>query len=294
MVMAAFLDWYASHNSLIIQSLAALIALLIVFFIFRLFFTEQATDSSVSGKSVTYTQLEDKLNKLLDQQAQMKASISNVMQAPQVEALDAAVIGALSGDPAATQTNVTGAGANAAAAAQGSPEQVAELARLRTEITTLKESLSKREIEISAAKEAAQSGVKLDDLSGKLTEYEKEIELLKSRLSDYEIISEDIADLQKYKKENQELKSQLAQAPAVESAVKAEAQSEPEPTSEPVVEPELMPEPDSTIKDSSELPEAVVASELESDEAKEMSKDVKKEEKVLLDDFEKHFAKDED
>lgn len=340
--MAIFLDWFASHNTLVIQSLAAVVALLIVVLIFRLLFANQEATAEGLAKNVTYAQLEEKLNKLLEQQSQMKVSVNAASEGAVVtEALGADAMTALSGDadPAAAS----------GAAAVAANDQIAELSRLRAEISTLKDSLKRKEVEITTAKEQAVQSVntdqqdsKLAELSGKITDYEKEIETLKSRLSDYEIIAEDIADLQAYKKENQKLKNQLAnQAPeqtVAEETPTADSVSEtsledelaalvaePEPAVQPIVEEnstvgdemqalldqDIIEEPivpDDILTSANDIlndisasetqdeimPEALPADELDNDESREVSKDVKKEEKVLLDEFEKHFAKDED
>lgn len=299
--MSDFLNWYASHNTLIIQGLAALIALLIIIFIFRLFFTNEV--SEISGHSVTYDQLENKLNKLLEQQSLMKASLSNVTAKKEnIDSLDADVLGVLSGDPdieaasraalnkrAGIETALVAAAGDSTSASTtvASADQQAELEKLRSEITILKDSLQKKETEVIAAKEQAQQSantsqqdVKLGDLDGKIADYEKQIEALKQRLSDYEIIAEDIADLQRYKKENLELKGQIPTAPS-ESAPAESAPTEA--TSVAVAAP---------VENA--LPETSVAEELNTPEGKEVSKDVSQEDKVLLDEFEKNFAKDED
>lgn len=346
--MAIFLDWFASHNTLIIQSLAAIVALLIIVLIFRLLFANQQA-ATEGPKDVTFAQLEEKLNKLLEQQSQMKVTVNAVTEGPSAAAtpaddiLSADTLAALTGDPAA------------AAAGGAAAEQVAELSRLRAEISTLKDSLKRKESEITSAKEQALQSVntdqqdsKLADLSGKIADYEKEIEALKSRLSDYEIIAEDIADLQAYKKENQELKNQLANqqasaAPVAAAPVQEEAPApvEAAPTPEPVAE--VTPEPETTTPpiaeeakaevvademnaltkediteepivpddiltaandvlndvpaaeaQAEEMPDVTGPEELDNEETREVSKDVKKEDKNLLDEFEKHFAKDED
>ena len=361
--MAIFLDWFASHNTLVIQSLAAVVALLIVFLIFRLLFAAEASADGVSAKNVTYAQLEEKLNKLLEQQSQMKVSINAATDdAGMGDVLGEEALAALSGDPATAAAAATAGATAAPATAAATGEQAAELSRLRAEISTLKDSLKRKESEIIDAKEQAQKSVntaqqdaKLNDLSGKITDYETEIDALKNRLSDYEIIAEDIADLQQYKKENIDLRNQLAKQPAqtapVEAPVVAEApvvvevpaaeaapavevvkeeKSElddllPPETEEvaaapveavevpveevaaaPVEEPhvpndifaaanEMMNEsvPDSVVEDES-MPEATATRDLDNAEAREVSKGVKKEEKILLDEFEKHFAKDDD
>ncbi|MFN3697930.1 MAG: hypothetical protein ACK4VO_10865 [Pseudobdellovibrio sp.] len=182
--MGKFLDWYSAHNAIIIQSLAVVIALLIIFFIFRLFFSKSAVETQ-SGHRIefNYDVLEDKINKLLEQHSQMKVSVAS------------------------------GSG-------EVTPEQIAEMNQLKAEMNQLKETLTKKETELAAAKEqsagSGASGDQLDALNNKISEYEKQISKLNNRLSEYEIIAEDIADLQKYKTENEQLKkqvSEVAQAP---------------------------------------------------------------------------------
>ena len=370
--MAIFLDWFASHNTLVIQSLAAIVALLIIFLIFRLFFVPN--EEAEAAKNVTYAAVEEKLNKLLEQQASMKMSVAAATEAPLGDALGADAMAALSGDPAAV--------AAAAAAGATGGEQAAELSRLRAEISTLKDSVKRKEVEIIDAKEQAQKSIntaeadaKLNTLSGKVTDYENEIEALKNRLSDYEIIAEDIADLQAFKKENAELKNQLANQAPVETKVEAKMDSgkidsepatdaaaadllaelekpkseEPPakkaeaapvaaaPKTEPAPEPEVVEEaapavdeaaegltaeapsekaedealptdffaaasaameeesmPDSVTEDTFPELETYAAKSLDNAEAREVSKGVTREDKNLLDEFEKHFAKDED
>ena len=370
--MAIFLDWFALHNTLVIQSLAAIVALLIIFLIFRLFFVPN--EEAEAAKNVTYAAVEEKLNKLLEQQASMKMSVAAATEAPLGDALGADAMAALSGDPAAV--------AAAAAAGATGGEQAAELSRLRAEISTLKDSVKRKEVEIIDAKEQAQKSIntaeadaKLNTLSGKVTDYENEIEALKNRLSDYEIIAEDIADLQAFKKENAELKNQLANQAPVETKVEAKMDSgkidsepatdaaaadllaelekpkseEPPakkaeaapvaaaPKTEPAPEPEVVEEaapavdeaaegltaeapsekaedealptdffaaasaameeesmPDSVTEDTFPELETYAAKSLDNAEAREVSKGVTREDKNLLDEFEKHFAKDED
>ena len=373
--MAIFLDWFALHNTLVIQSLAAIVALLIIFLIFRLFFVPN--EEAEAAKNVTYAAVEEKLNKLLEQQASMKMSVAAATEAPLGDALGADAMAALSGDPAAVAAAAAGAGATAA-----SGEQAAELSRLRAEISTLKDSVKRKEVEIIDAKEQAQKSIntaeadaKLNTLSGKVSDYETEIEALKNRLSDYEIIAEDIADLQAFKKENAELKNQLANQAPVETKVEAKMESgkvdsepatdsaaadllaelekpkseEPPakkaeaapvaaaPKTEPAPEPEVVEEaapavdeaaegltaeapsekaedealptdffaaasaameeesmPDSVTEDTFPELETYAAKSLDNAEAREVSKGVTREDKNLLDEFEKHFAKDED
>ena len=74
------------------------------------------------------------------------------------------------------------------------------------EVLQLKAELENKKNEVETLK--AQSG-DMSPLNAKVKSYEQQIDELKNRLSDYEIIADDIADLQKYKSENEELKKLL-------------------------------------------------------------------------------------
>lgn len=275
--MGKFLDWYSAHNAIIIQSLAVVIALLIIFFIFRLFFSKTAVETQ-SGHRIefNYDVLEDKINKLLEQHSQMKVAVSS------------------------------GSG-------EVTPEQIAEMNQLKAEMTELKDTLSKKESELAAAKEqsagAGQSNDQLNALNSKISEYEKQISKLNSRLSEYEIIAEDIADLQKYKSENEQLKKQVteaAQAPkAAEPAPVAQAAPQPVPTPAPEPTPAAAPAPapadsgdgkglslqqdeiDKLLNGFSTDPAANEAAAAPAPKADEVTAD----EAQSLDDFEKNFQK---
>lgn len=76
--------------------------------------------------------------------------------------------------------------------------------KLQVEIYNLKQTL-KEQTTVSAAEPQAATGA-----SQESTEYIKQIEDLKNRLSDYEVIADDIADLKKIRDENKMLQAQLA------------------------------------------------------------------------------------
>jgi len=271
--MGKFLDWYSAHNTIIIQSLAVLIAILIVFFIFRLFFAKQNSDLEHHGQTgqISYDALDEKLNKLLEQHAQTKTVTVSQVEGGELTA-----------------------------------QQIAEMDQLKTEIVGLKESLTKKESELLSAKEQAAvgstSGDQLNDLNNKLTDYEKQIAKLNSRLSEYEIIAEDIADLQKYKSENDQLKKQVAEA----SQTKVEPQQEPqqtEPQAAKVESPVDAKEPESSASEtaSSNLQQDDIDKLLnnfsgdapaQKEESQKASTDeVSADEIESLDDFEKNFQK---
>jgi len=91
-----------------------------------------------------------------------------------------------------------------AGSAEASPEQIEQL---QTEIFNLRQTLKEKE---QVAEEASLTASKNGGSGvGSSTEYMKQIEDLKNRLSDYEVIAEDIADLQSLREENQKLQAQL-------------------------------------------------------------------------------------
>ncbi len=172
MDLGSFLDWYSTHNTLVIQLLAGFIILLIIIFIYRLFFTVSEADGSMNN--INFQKFEDKLTQIIDQHSQQKAH---------------------SNHSGTQMDNGMKSGNNVDSAA------------FQEEIEALKGALSLKDKEINDFKNQSNQGAELTD---KIKKYEVQIDELKNRLSDYEIIAEDIADLQKYKNENDELKKQLA------------------------------------------------------------------------------------
>lgn len=253
--MEKFLIWYDAHILLVIKSLAGFIAFLIILFIFRLFFSKQAeVHAAAEGLSGhQFDQLEKKLAELLEKQSTLKVD-------------QAIAEGEVPVNPVAGVSS----------------EQLAEMGKLRLEITELKNNLKIKETEVLEAKAKAVQGAsntgaavdntgQLKDLNDRLTDYEKQIEQLKVRLSDYEIISEDIADLQKYRAENDDLKKQLAQASTAQAmatpsaaASSSTSPANPSPSSEPEQAPQQEKAPEPT-------PVAEVAKASETSTAKEDS-----------------------
>jgi chromosome segregation ATPase len=101
-----------------------------------------------------------------------------------------------------------------------------ELEKQRTEVYNLRQTLKEKESELEAVKKdfgasgsANNDAKKLDyekhksevilSTSDESLVFQKEISELKRRLSDYEIIAEDISDMQKLKEENEKLRQQL-------------------------------------------------------------------------------------
>lgn len=112
----------------------------------------------------------------------------------------------------------------------------AEADRLKLEVYNLKQQLA--ESEKKAAASAAAAPASAD--AGSPEQVEK-IRSLESRLAEYEIIAEDIAELSQLRTENAKLKEQLGGAPATES-VAATSEAEPKIDIEELVMPEVVEE----------------------------------------------------
>ncbi|MEK2646097.1 hypothetical protein [Bdellovibrio sp. BCCA] len=203
------------------------------------------------GHGLDAAQLEKTLQKILDNQAQSgKPAARNGGGASEDFGLDVDL-------DEMEKSSASSLKATGAAVASG--ESAAEVSQLRLSLTeshqkieTLQKQLKEA---LTAAEEAAASGgapaagvseggansAANDELAGKVRD-------LEARLAEYEIISEDIADLSRYREENDQLKKELeglkaggakpaaaAAAPAPE-APKVEAAPEPEPAPAPVPE----------------------------------------------------------
>jgi len=195
--MQQLLFWYSKNNSIIIQSLSIIIGLLLCFFIFRLFFRSRSTEDSSElnsdafhGLSKATESIENKINQILESQSQKKT------------------LSDLSGESSAVVLESLGQAA------------VFQIENLQTEISNLKEALLKSEQkqqqqptpQVLNTEESVLGSEVLSSVSGSTDntiDLNQQIEDLKSRLSDYEVISEDIADLHKLREENQKLLTQL-------------------------------------------------------------------------------------
>jgi DNA repair exonuclease SbcCD ATPase subunit len=198
--MNQILSWYLKYNSNIVQGLFILIGVLLCVFIFRLFFlAKSASAEAAEAQLISATEnIEKKINQIL--QAQTKT-------APSTHPLS------------------------------GSEDSAEIFEKMQAEIFNLKQALKEKESQPAAqpstdtAAAAATATASAAPLSSKETEdYRQQIEDLKKRLSDYEVIAEDIADLQKLREENKKLQEQLSKAsPSTEAAV---AEIAPEPPQE--------------------------------------------------------------
>lgn len=191
--MEKFLEFWSHNNAVIIETLVALILVSAIYLAYRSFFGPKGVDTferaGAGGGEVQTAQIEKTLQKILEQQSQLKASSAS------------AGSGGSAGEPPA--------------------EMVQELAQLKKnleekekQITVLRE---KAEVAAQAAKNggpsekdiAAAASAAAGMAEKERLDYEARIKELEARLAEYEIISEDIADLSFFKEENARLTKEL-------------------------------------------------------------------------------------
>lgn len=217
--LESFLQFVMKHNTMIIQVLFATVLVIVVIVAFRTFFAEAKGSQPESSASGDLSKIEESLKKIIEQ---------------------------------ANKVPAAGVATQAVASAGGDTEQVKklmeEIGLLKTEL----EAKQKKIEENGAAQASGAPAISADDkakLEGQLKE-------LQAKLQEYEIISEDIADLSLYKEQNAKLQKELesikkggpAPAPVAE-VVPEVAPPAPEPAS---VEP-VAPQPVTTTQTPAEV-----------------------------------------
>lgn len=245
MQLEKFIQFVVHNNALIIQGLVGGIVLLVLFLAYRSFVAAKDTEihgAAHLGGGASLGELEEALKKILEK--------ANAV--PQASAV---------------------AGAN--------PEQGALLEK----IDSLKRELEVKQVELEQAKAVAPAaGASADPAAGagmsseEKSALESQLKELQARLSEYEIISEDIADLSFYKEENAKLKKEMdslkqggasaapaAAAPAPVAATPVAVVEpppppapEPAPAPEPKAEPEIVGKSKATDEAPAAVPEVVV------------------------------------
>lgn len=229
--MSHLLEWYTNHNSSIIQSLAVVIGVLLCAFIFKLFFgSKKSASSETEFANSNSENIENKINQILEAQNKKLSSSANKNE-------DGSLV---SSDPEAV------------------------IDKLQSEIFNLKQTLKEKEsaVSVQATLASAQKLATGQDVSesekADVTEYLKQIDDLKNRLSDYEVIAEDIADLHKLREENQKLLAQISSQPnAAVEVVLMDAKAELKTETETSIQPDM----DQLLKDLSADFNAIETSE---------------------------------
>lgn len=256
--MNAIINWIALNNTLMIKIGSSAVILLIVVYVFRFFFVPQVKQISDSAD------LSD------------SDDIS-------VEKVDFVKDGAV----AISSEDVT---------------------KLQAEISTLKYKLKEAEIEkvklasqSTAAPEnssnssptSAAAGLEMvaeanPQVAAVQTELEEKIKVLEARLSEYEIIAEDIAEISKLRQENEELKAKVADGGTSKEVSEVDL-AQFLPSEDPVFD-EAVPEATSEAVVESQLLEEYAASKTVSDDSSRVvitsDVDISVEEKNSLNDFE--------
>lgn len=243
MTIEHFLSFWSQHNTSIIEGLVALIVCLSLFLGYRSLFAKKSSDGGLEpGAGFDASQLEKTLQKILENQAAPKAGSSTNREAAE----DMSMHVDLDANSGSSTSSAEGEKLRSALS-----ESQKKIEQLQTQLAEVKEQGAAAGSGAEAA--TAAPGMSLQEKA----DLEAKIRDLESRLAEYEIISEDIADLSRYKEENEKLaaeiealKSQKGAAAAAPAAVEepakeeppvAVAQSQAEPISEPAPEP--TPEP---------------------------------------------------
>lgn len=177
MYLDKFLDFWSHYNQTIIQSLIVLTLIFIVALVFITLFGSKNEDSSGAQVGIS-PELEKSLQKLLENQT--KAAVFDFSKSQE-------------------------GGAPSSIATQGvSPEAAAQMDKLKTEMLAKEKKIQELSAQLTqAVSQPAAAGVDSTGLEARIKE-------LEARLAEYDIISEDIADLSRYKDENERIKTELA------------------------------------------------------------------------------------
>ena len=221
--MNEMMNWAAHYNTLIIQVAFSIVLLLVLIYIYRLFFVSSVSSSGVGDGGTDLSEVNEKLNLLLKQGPTI-SSTSTVLEKSATESAGPAN----GSNPALQEELDTLKAENAQLKTQlnESEKKVFELTPASSpEDQALKEAakLTKG----SAEKGAASAIASAEDRSAEIATLNKKVEELQSRLSEYDIIADDIAELSQLRAENNELKKRLEGASGFESALAAVPMSEP-------------------------------------------------------------------
>jgi uncharacterized coiled-coil protein SlyX len=228
-----FLDFWSHYNQTIIQ---ALIVVTLVFIVALVFITLFGTKGEEAGSSQVgiSPELEKSLQKMLENQT--KAAVFDF-----------------------TKPTDNAAPSSIATAGAVTPEALVQLEKLKTDMVAKEKKIAELNTQLTQATSATPAAA-----GGDSSKLEARIKELEARLAEYDIISEDIADLSRYKDENEKIKAELeglksgATAPAPVAAPPPVA-AVPEPVAAPSPEPAPVPEPAQEAAPQLEVPPAEIA-----------------------------------
>lgn len=200
MTIDKFLDFLISHNATIIEVLIGLTLLAILLLSIRMFLF--ATEPSISSANIDMGQLEGTLKQILEKAGQVPSPAAN-------------------------------ANGESSGSSEGSQKLLAEISHLKGELEARQQQIETLK-SAPAVEDQSVSGLSNEEKA----QLESQIQELQAKLSEYEIISEDIADLSFYKEQNVKLQKEidaLKVSGTGASSGDASAASTPEPMPEPAV-----------------------------------------------------------
>ena len=170
------------NNTLVIQIGFTIVLILIAVYVYRIFTSTSSTSLSATGGDLSG--VEQKINQILEHQ------------------------------------KISGQVSQSAKNAEDSSVNAEEMDRLKSEIYNLRQQLNETEkkvFEMTPAEGAQSDATSMAGVGAssspeqeeKIKQLNKEVDILKAKLSDYEIIAEDIADLSDLRKENEDLRKKL-------------------------------------------------------------------------------------
>lgn len=256
MTIEKFLQVWSQNNVLIIEGLIGLIVLLSILMAYRTFFGNKSEEShgvsAGNGASLDAVQLEKTLQKILENQNLGAKLAANDDLSVNVDMEVDVPAPAADGDAAAEVAQLRSSLTDSQKKMEALKAQLAQ-----AQEQTAKAQAAATEAQAQAAAAPA-AGTPAPAAAGSMSSEEKEelngkLRDLEARLAEYEIISEDIADLTRFREENDDLKKQIealkagGSAPAAAAPASA-APSQPEPevvAAAPAPEPTPTPEPQS-------------------------------------------------
>lgn len=200
MTIENFLSFWTSYNTSIIEALIALVIILSLFLAYRSFLKKE--EEQVLAPSIDTAEIEKTLQRILENQGnrQMQETGSEEDLGVDLDLDEAPVSRTAPQDSAEAQKLRTALA-----------EKQLKVQTLEEEVENLKAQLASAGSAASSEAPAAIGAPAPEDLAAKKA-LEDKVRDLEARLSEYEIISEDIADLTRYREENEKLKEQLANA----------------------------------------------------------------------------------
>lgn len=203
--MIEVLSWITTNNILIIKIGFSIIFILMLIYLYQIFFTDLSSSSSSS--SVDMNELQNKLTQILQQ-----SNLHQNLTFNTVSTQDSSV------DNKPNISSDTNPSSETAALINESNLLKAEILNLRKQLNDSEKKVfelaptdSGTSIESKPVAQSAEKQASDSELNSKISDLNKQVEVLQARLQEYEIIAEDISELSQLRLENNDLKKKLSQ-----------------------------------------------------------------------------------